>query len=211
MGEISTQRKSVKFPTPIPKGGRKQGKKRKDYHWEDPTGQIWDSRFEYLFYTAASEAGLKVARCDKSHTFSFTLPIRGGACRSCSSTDVGQLRHYTPDFFVVPSDTEHPGGLHYIETKGYLRAKERSLLRAWYKAHPDTNLSFILQRSYRATKPGKSGDGSITSWLIKFLPNVRVYLWDGTIPNELKNSQSTPQVNPRASAKPKKRALKRRV
>lgn len=211
MGKVSAERKSIKMVTPIPKGGRRPGKKRKDYHWEDPTGQIWDSRFEYIFYTAAKDAGLKIARCDKSHSFSFILPIRGGLCTSCKSAEVGQQRRYTPDFFIVPEDTQPVTGLVYIETKGYLRAKERSLLRAFYKTHQDIRLSFVLQRTYRATKPNKSGDGSIVTWFKKFLPNIKVYLWNGTIPDELKNGQSAAQVNTGNGPKPKVRTRKRRV
>jgi hypothetical protein len=176
MGKASASR--------IPVRGARVGTKRKDNRWV-VDGETWDSRFEYIFYTAAKASGLAIERCTESDTFSFTLPIRGGICGSCESTDVGQRRTYTPDFRIVSDNQEHQAKPHYIETKGYLRAKERSLLRAFYQENPDTRLSFVLQRSYRVSKPNKSGDGSIVYWLNRFLPNVKVSIWNGTVANEL--------------------------
>src|SRR5580698_5068114 len=89
-------------------------KKRSDYHYTAEDGSLWDSRFEWIFYTAAKEAGIDIFRCTKSNTFSFILPIRGGICGACESALVGQRRTYTPDFGVIPADPQHKDKLHYI-------------------------------------------------------------------------------------------------
>ena len=177
MGKSKTPRKPI--------AGKRTGKKRSDFHWTDPTGEIWDSRFEYIFYAAARAANIDLRRCTEDHTFSYLLPIRGGICAGCESTDVGQRRTYTPDFYYPAKDTGGQDCRAYIETKGYLRAKERALLRAYYNAHPDTILSVVLQRNYRVTKPNKSGDGSVVAWFNRFLPNVRVSIWSGSIESKL--------------------------
>jgi hypothetical protein len=164
-------------------------KKRSDYHYTAEDGSLWDSRFEWIFYTAAKEAGLDIFRCTKSNTFSFILPIRGGICGACESALVGQRRTYTPDFGVIPADPQHKTELHYIETKGYLRAKERSLLRSFYKTYPDISLSIILQRTYPVgAKRADGTKGGIVDWFKKFLPNVKVYVWDGKVPTGLRDT-----------------------
>jgi hypothetical protein len=201
MGKASTPRFSVR--------GNRVGTKRSDRRWE-ADGELWDSRFEYIFYTTAKKALLPIERCTESDTLSFTLPIRGGKCGACGSASVSQQRTYTPDFRLVSYNSERKAVYHYIETKGYLRAKERSLLRSFYQAHPDLGLSFILQRSYRVTKPSRSGDGSIVAWLTKFLPNVKVYVWTGIIPSGLGiGDGSTSEVETKKSiVKRTKRASK---
>jgi hypothetical protein len=172
-------------------GSKPVKKKRSDYHFTAEDGSLWDSRFEYVFYTAAKAAGIGIFRCTKSNTFSFILPIRGGICGSCESTLVGQRRSYTPDFAVVSPDPQYKDELHYIETKGYLRNKERSLLRAFYKAHEDTRLSIILQRTYPVgTKRADGTKGSVVDWFKKFLPKVNVHVWTGKIPKGLVGQQA---------------------
>lgn len=179
MGQVVPKRPPIS-------NGRKPKQKRSDYHFTGPDGSLWDSKFEYQYYTACKDAGIPIERCTESDTFSFTLPIRGGICGACQSTDVGQRRTLTPDFRLVSEDSEHKVVYHYIETKGYLRAKERALLRAFYKAHPDTLLSVVLQRTYPVGAARTDGTkSSIVDWFKKFLPNVKVSIWNGvpTLPS----------------------------
>ena len=172
--------------------GKRVGTKRADRRWQSPDGELWDSRYEYLVYIQFRQEGYDIIRCGKSDTFSFTLPIRGGECRDCKSTSVGQRRTYTPDFYIVSTDSEHPPVKHYIETKGYLRPKERALLRAFYKEKPDTRLSFLFQRSYPASAKRADGTkGSIMDWMAKFLPQFGAYIWDGAVPTGVFNSADT--------------------
>ena len=141
--------------------------------WRDPTGEEWDSRYEYTIYAAYKASGKDIRRTEKGDTFSFTLPIRGGTCEACKSAKVGQRRTYRPDFFVSTSRDDPTAG-YYIEAKGYLRAKQRSLLRNFYKANPDIDVRYILQRDFAATKRS-----SISQWFAKFLPNSKVSVWKG--------------------------------
>lgn len=180
MGKTSIKRVSLGA------SGRAPKQKRSDFHFTGPDGSKWDSRFEYLFYTAAKDAIPGIFRCTKSNTFSFILPIKGGVCGACESASVGQRRTLTPDFCFVSTNPQCQDQYHYIETKGFLRAKERSLLRALGKAHPDISLSIVLQRSYPiGTKRADGTKSSIVDWFTKFLPQVRVYVWNGKVPEGL--------------------------
>ena len=162
---------------PVTYYGKRAGSKRSDFRWESPDGELWDSRYEYLVYVAFRQAGKAIRRCTKSDTMAFTLPIRSATCRACGSTEVGQRRTYTPDFHVASEDPQHPALGYYIEAKGYLRAKERALLRSFYKANPDAGVRFLLQRDFPATKRS-----SITTWFGKFLPKSQVAVWSGAVP-----------------------------
>jgi hypothetical protein len=178
--------KAVTKPKFVRPSGRAPGQKRKNFHFTGPDGSLWDSRFEYIFYTAAKEAGLPIARCTKSNTFSFILPIKSGSCGSCGATNIGQRRTLTPDFLLTADNSELPAEQAYIETKGYLRAKERSLLRALYKSHPDANISFVFQRAYPVgSKRADGTKGSVIDWFKKFMPNWSVYVWNGKVTTEL--------------------------
>jgi len=114
----------------------------------------------------------------------FILPIKGGKCGDCGSTEVGQQRTYTPDLYVDPDHTKRKTIGYYIEAKGYLRAKERALLRAFYKAHPDSAVRFLLQRDFPSGAKSKvtGKRSSITQWFRKFLPNAKVEIWNGQPP-----------------------------
>jgi hypothetical protein len=180
MGKRSPVRKPVAYY------GKRAGTKRGDRHWLDPDGNKWDSRYEYLVYRAYKDAGKEVRRTDKGDTFSFVLPISRGQCGACGSTQVGQLRTYTPDIYVSSSSKEHEAVGYYVEAKGYLRAKERSLLRAFYKAHPDAPIRVLLQRDFPCGAASKrTGEKScITQWFAKFLPKFKVALWQGAAPKD---------------------------
>jgi len=166
--------------------GHKKGTKRSDKHWVDPEGAVWDSRYEYLVYKGFQDAGAKVRRTTKSDTFSFTLPIRGASCASCGSAKVGQLRHYTPDIHVTPRNSKHKAECYYVEAKGFLRAKQRSLLRAFYKENPDSSVRYVLQRDYPTGAVSKrTGQrSSIIKWFNKYLPNAKVIEWKGNPPED---------------------------
>ena len=148
--------------------------------------------------------------CDKSDSFSFTLPIRGGKCGDCGSDQVGQQRTFTPDFRIVSEDSKHPTVSYYLEAKGYIRAKERSLLRAFNKAHPSADVRYILQSAYRASKPTASSDGSIVTWFSKFMKGKTVYVWNAGIPDELKTGKG-PTKSSQALCKSAKRSRSKRV
>src|SRR5208337_3161975 len=179
MGKRSTLRKPVVYY------GKRAGTKRSDRHWIDPEGNIWDSRYEYLVFRAYADAGKEVRRTSKSDTFSFMPEISGGKCRACGATEVGQQRTYTPDLHVTADYPESPTVEYYIEAKGYLRAKERALLRAFYKANPNAPVRYLLQRDFPigAVSKRTGTKGSIVQWFHKFLPNAKIALWTGGIPD----------------------------
>lgn len=180
MGKRRIVRKPVNY-------GHRTGTKRSDRHWTDPEGNIWDSRYEYLVFRAYAEVkGLNVRRTTKSDTMAFVLSIARGQCLACGATTVGQQRTYTPDLHVTPSDTEPQAEPYYIEAKGYLRPKERSLLRAFYKAHPDAPVRFLLQRDFPAGAKSKvtGTRSSIVQWFAKFLPQFKVVVWNGKVPKD---------------------------
>ena len=102
-----------------------------------------------------------------------------GVCPKCGSREVAQEHRYTPDLFVSTAGrvgeaaTANAG--YYIEVKGYLRAERRSLLRAFRKAWPKSDLRLVVYRDY------KVGKSTLTGWATKFL-KVPVHVWDGKVP-----------------------------
>jgi hypothetical protein len=182
MGKRSITRKSVK-PVYL---GKRTGTKRSDRHWTDPDGGKWDSRYEYLVWRAYSAAGTTIRRTTKSDTMAFVLPIKRGKCGACGSDQVGQQRTYTPDFHVTTNNSKHEAEFYYIEAKGYLRPKERSLLRAFYKTNPDAPVRYLLQADFPAgARSKRTGERSrISQWFSKFLPKARVSIWHGEIPKD---------------------------
>jgi hypothetical protein len=205
MGKVRSNRKSIK-----PYYGKRAGTKRSDRHWIDPEGNIWDSRYEYLVWRAYAAAKVNIRRATKSDTFSFVLAIKRGKCGACGSDQVGQQRTYTPDFHVAADNSEPQAVGYYIEAKGYLRPKERALLRAFYKANPDAPVRFLLQRDFPAgAKSKRTGErSSIVQWFHKFLPNAKLAIWNGAVPNDWKSA--TPIEKPgRGVVKRKTRAASR--
>jgi len=193
---MASRRRPVKDAKPFL--GEKIGKKRADRRWRSPDGEEWDSRYEYIVYRKYREAGYAIERCTESDTFSFTLPIRGGECRSCGATTVGQRRTFTPDFRIVSPDKQHPAVAYYIETKGYLRARERSLARSFNKAHPNADVRYIFQSDHRISRPTTRTDGCVISWFKRFMPGKRAQVWTGEVkPFESEVSQDTAKRNKR--------------
>ena len=166
--------------------GHRTGTKRSDRHWTDPEGGTWDSRYEYLVWRAYRTADATIRRTTKSDTMAFVLPIKRGKCGACGSDQVGQLRTYTPDFHVTTHNSKHETELYYIEAKGYLRPKERSLLRAFYKTNPDAPVRYLLQSDFPAgARSKRTGERSrISQWFNKFLPKAKVSIWHGAIPKD---------------------------
>lgn len=156
------------------------GTKARDMRFMGPDGQEYASRFEYVVFDAYRRSGTPCRRTIKGSrdTLSYTLPVRNATCGSCGSDKIGQQRKYTPDLFH-DGDPERGGEQGYfIEVKGYLRAPQRSLLRAFCKARPDVNLRFILQRDFPISK-----SSTISVWISRFLKKKWV-VWDGKIPEK---------------------------
>jgi hypothetical protein len=120
--------------------------------------------------------GHNVVRCGPQDSIRYTSSIRQGVCSSCGSADVHQEHTYTPDLLVVP---RRNGARYYIETKGYIRAEERSLLRAARRANLSCDLRVVAQRDYRV------GKGTFLSWCTKYL-KAPVHVWNGDIPESWK-------------------------
>jgi hypothetical protein len=156
------------------------GTKRSDRRFRAPDGSEWDSRYEWQVYDALRRSGVDVERCEKGGRYSiaYTQRLNNVACSACGSTEVGKQRRYTPDLFhhAEKRDAAEGAALGYrIELKGYLRAEERSLLRALCKARPDLDLRIVYQRDWRVSR--KSGL-TITQWTHKFL-KIPYAVWKG--------------------------------
>ncbi len=198
MGIKSAARKAKASRKSVDYYGKRVGTKRSDKRWQSPDGELWDSRYEFVVYTKYKQAGYEIQRCDASDTFSFTLPIRQASCGTCGSTEVGQRRSFTPDFRIVPSSGRgkdiRPG--YYVEAKGYLRPKERALLRAFCKANPYSNTRFIFQQDYRLTKGTASRpERRITDWFKQFCIGMQYAVWTGEVPIEFQSCQGTAKSN----------------
>lgn len=160
--------------------GHKVGVKRRDMRWSAPDGTEWDSKFEYAVFLGYKEAGLDVRRTTEQDSLFYTRPVRNGACTKCDSCEVVSRHRYTPDLYAGSKDDRQRSGLqapgYYVEAKGYLRAEQRSLLRALRKARPDVDLRLIVQRDYKVTSKL-----TITEWARKYL-RVRAVVWTGRVP-----------------------------
>lgn len=155
-----------------------------------------------MVYNSARDAGVKVRRCDKggTDTFSYTSEIRDGICQSCASTQVVKQRRYTPDLCVIqsphgPDDFAALSGAnkYYVEAKGYLRASERALLRSLVASKAVPDLRIVLQADYRIGKLTFGG------WIDRYL-KIKWAVFDGKWPetwNERKEKQSTKAGNKR--------------
>lgn len=162
-------------------GGTKVGTKRSDRRWLSPSGEEFDSRFEYEVYEIFDKS-TAVRRTTKGDTLAYTSPIRNGSCISCGGTDVGQQRHYTPDLFAIPGDSKHKAVGYYVEVKGYLRPRERSLFRSIYKVHKNVDLRFLFASDFKAS----GTKGRITDWFKKFCPDWKLAIWHHEVPKEWK-------------------------
>jgi hypothetical protein len=165
-------------------GGKRAGTKRSDKRWIADDGTEWASRFEYGVFKTLSEKGYAVERCIQGQdSLSYRAAVRLGKCDSCGSSSVHTERSYTPDIRVraKPGSASLSGRPGYLlETKGYLRGPQRTLLRAFRKSRPDVDLRFIFQRDYPVTK-----QLSIAQWCAKYLKAPHC-VWSGDLPEEWK-------------------------
>jgi hypothetical protein len=147
--------------------------------WMAPDGTEWDSKFEYEVFLTYQKAGLNVRRTTEQDSLLYTRAVRNGACTKCGSCEVVSRHSYTPDLHVSAEDNREQGGLqatsHYEEVKGYLRAEQRSLLRALRKARPDVDLRAVVQKDY------KVGKGTVCQWFRKYL-KMPCVVWTGEVP-----------------------------
>lgn len=164
---------------PRPKWG-KIGTKRRDMRFRAPDGSEWDSKFEWQVYDEylRSAEGRKIRRTIQGgpDTLSYSVPVRNATCNSCGSAEVSKQRRYTPDMVYDGLGAAGDLGTYFIETKGYLRAPERSLLRAFCKARQDVSLRIIYQRDFPVNKKL-----SITQWTAKYL-KIPYAVWAGSVP-----------------------------
>lgn len=175
---VRTTRAKSRAAATAPTGGMRLGTHRRDMRWQDPTGNVWASKFEYQVYLGLKERGYNVRRTTTDHTMAYTSPVQGGKCLQCNSGRVVHERNYTPDLFILPKmsgDSDEP--VYYIEAKGYLRAPQRALLRYFRAQRPDIDLRLIIQRDY------KVGKSSLVGWATKYL-KAKVHIWNGDIPND---------------------------
>jgi hypothetical protein len=175
---VATTKKRVKR---APVEGSRVGTKRSDRRWLSPSGEEFDSKLEYYVYDTFDKS-TACRRTTKGDSLAYTSPVRNGSCVSCGGTNVGQQRHYTPDLFVVSGDNKHQAIGYYVEVKGYLRPRERSLFRSIYKTHKDVDLRFLFATDFRAA----GTKGSITMWFKKFCPNWKLAIWHHEVPKEWK-------------------------
>jgi hypothetical protein len=159
--------------------GKRVGTKRRDMRWLAPDGTEWDSKFEYEVFLTYQKAGLNVRRTTEQDSLLFTRPVRNGTCAICGSCEVASRHRYTPDLHVGAEDDRERSSVqtasHYEEVKGYLRADQRSLLRALRKAKPDVDLRAVVQRDY------KVGKGTVCQWFRKYL-KMPCVVWNGEVP-----------------------------
>lgn len=165
------RKKTAKLITP----GQRTGKKKSDFRWTAEDGTIWGSRFEFEIFSTLQAQGYAVRKTDPQDSMGYTSRVVGGVCTQCHSGQVVQEHTYTPDLFVDtsnkpgrPDANVSPG--YYIEAKGNLLPRRRSLLRAFRKAQPNVDLRFILQNR------GRAGKRSLLEWVQTFL-KVPVSVW----------------------------------
>jgi hypothetical protein len=146
------------------KVGRKLNQKRSDFHYTAEDGSTWDSRFEYLVYKGAKDAGCDVRRCEKwVDTIPYSRILPRASCQDCGSNRVSEERGVTFDLFINNRDSAGKEDSYYLESKGYMRGPKRSLYRSLFKDKPDTCVRFVIQSNF------KVGKGTFGGWINKHL------------------------------------------
>lgn len=136
--------------------GRRKGNRRADKRWIDEHGNEWDSRFEYNVYSAQTDLGYNIRRCDERDAISYGTPVKGGRCMDCGMQRVLQERTYTADLYVLGGQSLNKGRGYLLELKGYWPAPKRNLFR--YIAQQcgnegiDLRIAFESGRAMRGTK-----------------------------------------------------------
>jgi len=149
--------------------GLRLGKGR-DMRWQTPDGKIWASKFEADVYGWLQSRGCVVRPAESGRdTVAYTTNVRDASCAGCGGRKIVQGHTYTPD--LLTSDAWPAGaGPVYWETKGYLRPKDRRILRGVHKAGVLPSLFLLLQREHAAT----------IKWATKFLKGWKLGVWTGS-------------------------------
>lgn len=80
----------------------------------------------------------------EAESYEYQKQPYNAKCSTCGSTNVWELRKYTPDFFL-------PNGV-IIEAKGRWLAKERKLLRSLLDLNPYLDIRMLFMRDNWLTK-----------------------------------------------------------
>lgn len=161
-----TRRAASKAARPA-KAGR-VGSKRWDMRYRDQWGQEWASKLESDLYAWFVANGRSVRKCESGRdSVPYQTSVVGGKCLKCGHHKVCQEHTYTPDLFVTPASADE-GLSAYIEAKGYLRPKDRRILRAVNKAGVLPGLHLVLSRHHAPT----------VAWASKFLKGWRLWTFN---------------------------------
>lgn len=102
-------------------------------------------------------------RCTESDSIAYCEPKPNVKCMECGSSQCGQDRYYTPDFYIVPSDPSSEP--YYLEAKGYFRKEKRILFRAMRKARADIDVRVVFEADHWVTR----GKTRISDYFDRFL------------------------------------------
>ena len=130
-------------------------RKRGNRQFIDPTGDVWDSQFEWHVYTGLRDQGYTVRRCDQRDSIAYHTPVKEGSCLECDGTEVVQRRVYTPDLWVVEPEQADDASTrrgYFVECKGYFPQQRRAMLRCVAEQHPGIDLRFLFSKEVRLTK-----------------------------------------------------------
>ena len=158
------------------------GRKRNDQRWQDPSGVIWASKFEWEVYDTLNSSGLLIRRCDASDTIDYTEPKPNVSCVECGSSRCAQNRTYTPDLYIVPSNAGSNSGGYYLEVKGYFRNEKRKLFRCLRASRPDVDLRIVFSSDHWVTR----GKTRLSDYFNNYVKNTPYHIWDGDLPEDWK-------------------------
>ena len=148
------------------------GHKRSDMRYRDETGTEWASKLESDVYEWLTRNAASARKAESGRdSVAYQTAVRGGTCGECGCTRILQNHTYTPDIFAVDAWPNKPGPV-TLEVKGFLRAKDKRILRAVVKAGVISNMCLLFGRRHDKT----------VEWAKKFLPGVALGIFaKGTI------------------------------
>lgn len=129
--------------------------KRGDRRFTSPSGELFDSEFEWRVYNGLRDRGYSVRRCDERDSIAYHTQVKAGRCLECDSANVAQSRIYTPDLWVVEPEQPDQGSArrgYFVECKGYFPQQRRAMLRALKSQQPALDLRFVFSSEVRLTK-----------------------------------------------------------
>jgi len=155
------------------KAGRK-GTKRSDKRWIDEQGREWDSRFEWLVFTALQSAGHNIRRCNEGDSFSYRTGVTKGECLDCGSSKVFQNRIYTADIYVLGDQSQGERSGYLLELKGYWPAPKRSLFRAVSKqlTEEGINIRIVFESPYKMRGTQLTGPEYVRKYCKGIIPGI---------------------------------------